>query len=239
MVKMKIKPMKRVVVKLVGFWMAAGLLAILAVVGYGVGVAKSEEKGPKVLTVEKLAGPEVVVNDTVAASLETGTKAQFVKSDGEVSCSESKLEGKVMTNPESGTGNSEIKIETFPFGTCTTTLPGTTVRGVAIETLPLIAETEGTNAFKIKEMGFQQVSVEIKLEVAGVEKICVYRTSGALKATYRNNNEGEIEVEQTLDGGFFNKRNCACPPPSPTWKAKYRPLRDETGGRKEKQIFIN
>jgi hypothetical protein len=221
--------------------LAVGLGVCLALASIGPDVASaceggSEEKAGKVLTVEKAGGPEAVVGDTVKAALETGNKSQFITEEGEVTCAKSETAGEITSNPEKGVAKAEIKLEAFTFGECTTNIPGLTVKGVSIETFPLIAVTVGTTGFNITENGIN-FSVEFTIERGGEERVCVVR-AGSLSATYRNNNEGEIEINQKLNG-FFNKRNCAGGFPAPTWKAKYRPLRDETGVRAGKQIFIN
>jgi hypothetical protein len=223
--------------------LAASLASCLALVSSGPSVAIAcegggeEEKPQKVLTVEKAGGPEAVVGDAVKVALETGTKSQFINSEGEIACGKSEAAGKVESNPVKGAGKGEIKLESFTFGTCTTTIAGLTVKNVAIETLPLIAKTVGTTEFEISEEGAKNVGVTFTIERGGEEQICVYRTT-LLKAPYRNNSEGELEISEKL-GGFKNELNCAPKLTEPTWKAKYRPLRDETGGRAGKQIFIN
>jgi hypothetical protein len=214
--------------------------------GYGASVALGEEKQPKVLTVEKAGGEEAVVGDTVAAKLQKEIKVEFLTSAGEITCGKSEIKGTVKTNPEKTTGNATINIETWIVGECATNIAGVALKGatpVAIEDLPLVAETEGESTLKIPIIaggGLGEVEVAFTLEnAAKEEQVCVYRSG--LKATFRNGNEGEIEIDQTLSG-FFDKKNCGrcpLPLPTPTWKAKYRPLKDETGARAGKQIFIN
>jgi hypothetical protein len=216
-----------------------GFCLTLASVGPSIALAcegGGEEIPLRVLTVEKAGGPEADVGDAVKAALETGTKSQFIKTEGEIACGKSEMLGKIDSNPVSGLGKGEMKLETFSFGECTTNIPGLTVKRVAIETFPLLALTVGTTGIEITENGIN-FGVELTTESGGEEKICAYRT-GVLNTTYRNNNGGEIEISQELSG-VGNKRNCGAPPPAPTWKAKYRPLQDETGGRAGKQIFIN
>jgi hypothetical protein len=210
----------------------------VAVAGYSASVAQ----GAKVLTVEKVGGPEVVVGDAVAAKLQTGTKVEFPTSAGEIVCGKSEFKGAVESNPAEGAGNALIKITPFTFGECTTNIAGFTVKGVAIEELPLFAENEGTTALQVGVVAggkITETGVEFALEnAAKEEQVCVYRAT-PITAPYRNNNEGEIEVDQSLPN-FFNKKKCDCPGmPEPKFKAKYRPFKDETGGRAGKQIFLN
>ena len=216
----------------------AVLVGALAIVTSIVTIAGAEGK-TKVLTVGKEKGAEAVVGDKVAASLETGTKLQLVKPDGEVACTGSKIEGKVKNNPESGIGNAVIQIETITFEGCSSTLGGgSTWKATKVETLPFTAETEGTTGFKITESG---ASVEIAIAVetpAKVEVACGFQAL-PLKAVYQNAS-GELEINQKLEGPIKNIKNCICPFSNiPTWKAKYRKLVDETAPRKGEQIFLN
>jgi hypothetical protein len=216
-----------------------GFCLVLASVGPSVAIAcegGGEEKPEKVLTVEKAGGPEAVVGDTVKVALEPVTKSQFITTEGEIACGKSEMVGKIESNPRKGTGEAEVKIESLPFGECTTNIPGVTVKAVTMEALPLLAKTAGTTEFEMQQPGNKDVGLEFTYESGGEERICVYRVI-ALKAKYRNNNEGELEIGKEFSEGYFNRMNCNLP--YPTWKAKYRPLKDETGGRAGKQIFIN
>ncbi len=204
------------------------------------GVAAGEEL-KKILTVEKAGGPEAVTGDTVKMVLEAGTKSKFITEEGEIGCAKSEAAGQIIFNPVIGVGNqAEIKFEALTFAECSTTISGYTTKGVQIEELPLIAKTVGTTGFEIQGERFRsKVTLEFTGESGGLERVCSY--GAVLKPAYRNNNEGELEINQAIKETEVNKKNCN-PfqfPAAPTWKASYRPLRDETGVRAGKQIFLN
>ncbi len=219
-----------------------GFSLALASIGPGVAIAcegVGEEQPSKILTVERAGGPEAVVGDTVKVALETGSKSYFITAEeGEIACAKSEMAGEIRSNPVTGGVNkAEIKLEAFTFSECTTNIPGYTTKGVSIETLPLFAKTVGAG-FEIEENG-RGIGLEFPGEVGGVERNCVY-LAPALITTYRNNNEGELEINQVINEDF-NKLNCATAqfPAAPRWRAKYRPLQDLTESRAGKRIDIN
>jgi hypothetical protein len=217
------------------------LIILLALIGYDVSVANAEEEIPrKVLTVGALGGMEADVGDAVLANLETGTKVQLVKSNGEITCNESAIKGKITNNPTVGVENAEIEVESFTFQTCSSTIGGAggTVRELAIEQLPLTITTQGKEQIKMTHGGIE-MGLKIAVETPAHEEIrCIFRAS-PLFAKYENNN-GEIEIAGTVGPGFQAGRNCQCNNASPpNWKAKYRLFQDETGANKGERIFIN
>ncbi len=217
--------------------LAASLGFFLALASIWASASIAEERS-RVLTVEAAGGPEAVVHDTVKVALETGTKSKFITSQGEISCAKSEMAGEITSNPVSGSGKAEIKIEAFTFRECATNIVGLTVKGVEIETFPLDAVTRGTTAFEITEKGIN-VSFVFTVEKGGVESICIFRAL-FVEGIYRNNSEGEMEIDRVLNNGFTNRLNCGSGQlTTPTWKAAYRPLHDETGVRAGKQIFLN
>jgi len=211
-----------------------GLAAVGVSLSLAVATAKAEEESNKVLTVGALGGPEATVGDKVAAPLEG--KVKFLKANGEVLCAKSEISGEVKSNPVVGAGNAEIKIETFTFKECSSTVGGAGgTATVKIETLPLLAETEGSRFKKITDNGLV-MGVEIVSEPPGKEAIaCIYRAK-PLTASYNNSN-GLFEISEIIgeNGGTVDVKNC-CPPVYPNWEVKYKPLKDET---KAGRIFIN
>lgn len=215
------------------------LIAALFAAGSTVAIARAEEEASKkVLTVGKVGGPEVAVGDVVAANLEAVSKVQFIQANGEVICTKSSIKGKVISNPEKGAGNGVIEIESFTFAECTYEREGKAgvALKVAVEELPLLAETEGTTKLNITNRAKLEMGIELLLETPAKTEIgCFFRINPSLPTKYEDNNS-EIEISQKLPG-FRNITKCGMCPEFPTWKAKYRPLQDETAGGK--RIFIN
>jgi hypothetical protein len=103
----------------------------------------------------------------------------------------------------------------------------------------VVAGTKGRQEFRIGGNGNETV-LEVSVETGAGEVITCSFGAFPLVAKYSNSN-GEVEISERINtGGFRNVMNCNCGNGgAPNWKAKYRPLQDETGANKGKQIFIN
>lgn len=219
--------------------------SLVAAGGYATSRAFAEEEGSKkVLTLQKAKGLEAVVGDKVATPLSESTKpTKFTFGNGAVSCTTSKIEGKIESNPEVGKGNGVIEIESWTFAGCSSTVGGAggAWKLTKIESTPVKVETESPTIGGGFTAGFNfplEVGVEIGIETPAKQEItCTYRWK-SLHAVYGNGNaELEIDQEATSFRGFGNCGNC--PLGRPTWFAEYRPLQDETGVRKGLKIWIN
>lgn len=201
-------------------------------------MAKAEGK-PKVLTLVNAAGPEVKINDKLEASLEAGTKVEFVKADGTVSCKKSKIKGKATSNPEEGSGNATVEIEALTLEECSSTVGGAggTLEKIEVKELPLVAETEKTGAAEaFNFMSKPNLQVEVQIEVAtpgGAKLGCVFRKKPVV-GKYESNN-GQLQIAEKIGEGVQFLQGCKCAVPN--WKATYQPLKDESQGGKT--VVIN
>jgi hypothetical protein len=218
--------------------------SLVAVGGYVASRSSAEEASNKVLTLQGKKGAEVMVGDKVAASATKSVKFNFT--NGAVLCTTSNIEGEVLTNPEAGKGNAKIEIKNWSFEGCSSTVggAGSVWKITKLYFPPFIAETEspaeGGNGFTAGLKVTPEINIEIGVETpAKREIICAFGWK-PLSSVYNNGN-AEIEIFQVkANGGVRNLLNCMCPPLSnPEWSGEYRPLRDETGARKEKNIWIN
>lgn len=186
-----------------------------------------------VLTVGSAGGSPVNPNDTVTASLESGTNAVLSTSSGNVNCNTSQFTATVNTNPTApGTATETLTAQTFSG--CTAKITGvTSVKSITVQNLSYnasVSDSSNTLTLTAGSNGALEVSAALNTILGTIT--CNYTASSLVGATSNSNNSIAFSNQSTtlLSGPGL------CPK-SGTFSATYGPVKDTT--QNNGTVFVN
>ncbi|MFI7435443.1 Tat pathway signal sequence domain protein [Micromonospora haikouensis] len=210
---------------------AAVGLAAVALLGSLVAAAPASAAGPvalanTVLTTGSAGGTAVAVGDTLQASLQTGTTANFYSSatgTTGVKCAASTFTAKAVTNPAApGTATESLTGQTFT--SCTSNVVGTLgVNSVTVDNLPYAVSV--TSAGAVTLTGSIQSTVSLRTLLGNVT--CVYKASGGVVRGTASNATTSIAFVNQPFTKSAGPGTCFS---SAYFSATYAPVRDTTQG---------
>jgi hypothetical protein len=189
-----------------------------------------------VLTRGSAAGTAVAVNDTLTASLATGTTANFFSSASNntgVKCAVSTFTAKVLSNPAApATATESLTGQTFT--SCTANVAGvTSVSSVVVNNLPYATSVNSTTkAVTVSGTAALPIQTTVKLNTILGQITCVYRRTATVSITgTASNTDNSIQFSNQQFAKFSGPSLCFA---SAFFTARYAPVLDAGQG-----VFVN
>jgi hypothetical protein len=186
-----------------------------------------------VLTTGSAGGTNANVGDTLAATLATGTTANFFTTatgTTGVRCSASTFSATVTANPAAG-GVATETLDAQTFTSCTSNIPGAnTVNSITVNNLPYAAAVGG-GTLTLTHTPIQ-ATVSLRSIIGNI--ICTYQANGGTLNGTTSNTDNSIHF---ANQGFTKSMGPGVCPGSSFFTATYAPVRDNTAGGAT--VFVN
>lgn len=212
---------------------AAASIALSAIM-----IAPASADTAAVLTYGSLGGTSVAAGDTLAASLASGTSAEFYTSTTGTSgltCTDSSFDATVVTNPAaSGVATESLTGQTF--GDCTASVFGvTSVQSLTVNNLPWSAAVnDSTDTLTITGTATAPIETTVVLNTLLGQATCVYEANDDTVTGTVDNTTNSISFSDqqfNLESGSFL---CAG---NGYFTATYSPVEDTTAGNVP--VYVN
>jgi hypothetical protein len=208
-----------------------GAVAVAAVsVAIPAGPARADDPpAVAVLTTGSAGGANVAVGDVLAASVATGTTADFATSAGGstgIKCAASTFTATVVGNPAApGVATESTTAQTF--ASCTANILGVTgVTSVVVDNVPFATTVDSaTGAVAVTGTDTAPIQTTLKLRTILGSVTCVYRADGGAIAGTAGATESSIAF---TDQKFTKSAGPITCPANGYFTATYNPVTDTT-----------
>ncbi|MEU7019233.1 Tat pathway signal sequence domain protein [Streptomyces sp. NPDC046203] len=188
-----------------------------------------------VLTVGSPTGPAVAANDSLTASLATGTTAKIATTAGGstgITCTTSGFAATANTNP-AAPGTATETVTSHTLANCTTNIVGATgVQSITVNNLPYKASVTSGGSLTVTAGTAGAIQTTLKINTILGVTTCVYQ-AGNLTAT-PSNTDNSLTFQDQLFSKTSGPVTC---PSSGYFSAKYGPVLDATQGNGA--VFVN
>lgn len=210
-------------------YLGVAAVAAVSVAIPGLPALADDPPAVAVLTTGSAGGANVAVGDVLAASVATGTTADFATSSGGstgIKCAASTFTATVVDNPAApGVATESTTAQTF--ASCTANILGVTgVTSVVVDNVPFATTVDGaTGAVAVTGTDAAPIQTTLKLRTILGSVTCVYRADGGAIAGTAGATESSIGFANQQFNKFSGPITC---PANGYFTATYSPVTDTT-----------